>query len=72
MMLADVLGTLDSIYLLRPIIAENCTVTMTELETVYSFQGLTEIHMLLDARRYQGKLEQTKADSRNPKHSQQP
>ena len=70
-MLGDVLGTLDDIYLLRPIIAEGCTVTMTELETVYSFQGLTELHMLLDARHYQGKLEQAKGDSKTPKPPQQ-
>jgi hypothetical protein len=71
-MLSEVLSTLDNIYLLRPIIAENCTVTMTELETVYNFQGLTELHILLDARHYQGKLEQARIEAQTPKPPNQP
>lgn len=44
------LNELDDFYLLRPIMAENCNVSLTELDTIYSFYGLTELHMLMDVK----------------------
>ncbi len=41
---------MDDFYILRPIISENCNVTLAELDTIYNFLGLSELHMLLDVK----------------------
>ena len=60
LLLAGLLRELDNLYLLRPIAAEGCSVSLTELDTVYSFSGLVELHLLLDAKIAQGRLEEAK------------
>lgn len=57
---------MDDFYILRPIISENCNVSLTELDTIYSFYGLGELHMLLDVKMNFMDLEERRmSDNRN-------
>lgn len=52
----------------RPIITEGCNVTLTELDTIYSFYGLSQLHVLLDIKMnivdlQEVKLNQTRENS---------
>lgn len=42
---------------------------MTELDTVYNFQGLVELHLLLDAKIAQSRLEEAKNKEDAPEPS---
>lgn len=58
------IAELENVYVLRPVISEHCNVTLTELDTIYSFQGLFELHTLLDVRNDISSLERLKADKK--------
>lgn len=58
----EFLTELDDFYILRPIMAENCDVTMTELDTIYSFHGLCELHIMLDIKSDIARIEEAKIE----------
>jgi len=47
--------------------AEGYSVTLTELDTLYNFHGLAELHALLDIKLTKNQLDSAKIDLNTPK-----
>lgn len=51
---------------LRPVVTEGCNVTLTELDTIYSYFGLVQLNMFLETKNQIGELESLKIKDSMP------
>lgn len=58
----DFLTELEDFYILRPIMSEHCNVTLTELDTIYSFYDLCLLHIMLDIKSDIARIEAAKTE----------